>query len=140
MIATVGRFLDPWEAYVIRARLESEGIPATMAYAHHAVANWPFSLALGGTAVQVPSSHLSHALSILDDYRSGSLEKDLLDELGLDPEHCSVCGSLEYSRTMHAKERALALVLGVFTSFMFPTSLSKLVCANCGNQWTANGG
>lgn len=74
MLVTLARFLDPWEAYVVRALLEAEGLPATVAHAHHAIANWPMSLALGGTAVQVPAPLLvsARAGDRLSDRRAGA--------------------------------------------------------------------
>ncbi|WP_147300667.1 DUF2007 domain-containing protein [Lysobacter silvisoli] len=33
MLLTVGRYFDPWEAHILRARLEAEGIPASVARA-----------------------------------------------------------------------------------------------------------
>ena len=140
MLVTVGRFLDPWEAHVIRARLEADGIPGTLAFSHHSIANWPFSLALGGTAIQVPAHYLQQAQELIAAYRAGLLEQDLLVEAGLKPEHCIRCGSNSFERTIPAKERILALVLGLFTSALFPTRLSRLICNNCGHRWTANEG
>jgi hypothetical protein len=140
MITTVARFLDPWEAHVVRARLESEGIPATLAFANHSIANWPFSLALGGTAVQVPENYLTQSRSILHEYRSGALENDLLEETGIPPEHCGNCGSLHFKRTIPGGERALSLALGLLTSAMFPTSLTRLICQSCGHRWIAGEG
>ena len=140
MIATIGRFLDPWEAHIVRARLETDGIPASLAFSHHSIANWPFSLALGGTAVQVPAAFYEQALDVLAAYRTGQFERDLLVEAGIEPEHCPRCSSTDFRRTIHARQRVLALVLGLFTSALFPTSLSRLICKSCGHRWTANEG
>ena len=41
MLVTLARYFDPWEAHVLRARLESEGIPATVTGDQHIIANWP---------------------------------------------------------------------------------------------------
>jgi hypothetical protein len=140
MIATIGRFLDPWEAHVIRARLEAEGIPANLAFDNHSIANWPFSLALGGTAVQVPVAFYEQALEVVHAYRSGLLEQDLLTETGIESEHCAKCGSTDFRRTIPTKQRTLALFLGLFTSALFPTSLSQLICNKCGFRWRADEG
>jgi hypothetical protein len=56
MLLTVAKFLDPWEAYVVQTRLAVDGIPATVAFANHAIVNWPISLALGGVPVQAPQT------------------------------------------------------------------------------------
>ena len=125
---------------MVCARLQAEGIPATLASSNHSIANWPASLALGGTAIQVPSDYLAQAKDILEEYRSGALESDLLAETGIMREHCAKCGSTEFKRTIPTGERVLALTLGLFTSAMFPTSLSKLSCQVCGNSWSVGEG
>src|SRR5690606_41391777 len=80
MLQTVERFLDPWEAHIVCARLNADGIPATVAFANHAIIDWPAVLALGGTAVQVPEEHLAHARRIAAEDRAGELEADLPEE------------------------------------------------------------
>ena len=134
MIATVARFLDPWEAHIVRARLEAEGVPATVAFANHSIANWPMSFALGGTAVQVPMQYLEQSRNIIADYQSGRLETELHEAVGSKTEHCPSCGSLEFKRSIPWRERFLALALGLFSS-AFPTSQSRLICRACGHHW-----
>lgn len=136
MLATVTKFLDPWEAYVFRARLEGDGIPATVAFANHAVANWPMSLALGGTAVQVPVGFLAQSRNILADYHAGTLESELNDALGTPEEHCSRCGSTDFAHTMPWRERLYAIVV-ILVFAPFPTYRSRRVCRSCGHQWDA---
>ena len=140
MITVVARFIDPWEAHVVCARLQAEGIPATLAFSNHSIANWPMSLALGGTAIHVPADYLGQATSVIEEYRTGALESDLLSETGIAPEHCAKCGSTQFERTIPTGQRVRALVLGLLTSAMFPTSLSKLTCQVCKNTWSVGEG
>jgi len=134
MLATVAKFLDPWEAYVVRARLESEGIPATVAYANHAIMNWPQSLALGGTAVQVPTPFIGRAREILSEYRSGALEDELVEAVGIQREHCPQCGSTNFKRTMQLHKRLWAILI-VLVVAAFPAKRSTFICRECGYRW-----
>lgn len=134
MLVTLTRFVDPWEAHVVRARLEADGIPATIAHAGHAIVNWPMSLALGGTAVQVPAVSLTPARELLDDYASGALEEALDASLGMAREHCPGCGSSDFERTMPLRERLVALVIVVLFA-PFPARRSLRICSACGHRW-----
>lgn len=134
MLSNLARFLDPWEAYVLRARLEADGIPATVAFANHAIANWPMSLALGGTLVQVPTSFLEQSRAILAQYEAGALEEELDETVGSTREHCPRCGSTDFMRTMLLRKRMFALVICVVFA-PFPSSRSRFVCQSCGCEW-----
>ncbi|GAB3032808.1 hypothetical protein GCM10027285_14500 [Oleiagrimonas citrea] len=134
MLVTLARFLDPWEAYVVRARLEAEGIPATVAYAHHAIVNWPMSLALGGTAVQVPACFLTLSRTLLTEYRTGVLEEQLNQDIGACSEHCPHCGATDFKRTMTLHQRIGALFIVLFVA-AYPTRRSRFICRKCGGRW-----
>lgn len=62
---TVANYIEPSEAHVVRALLESAGLPATVADEHHVTANYPISTALGGVRVQVPKEHFEVAVFLL---------------------------------------------------------------------------
>jgi len=134
MLVTLARFLDPWEAYVVRARLDADGIPATVAFANHVIANWPISLALGGTSVQVPASFLGQSRQILSDYSAGALESVLNEQLGLQSERCLRCTSMNFQRTMPLRERLSAIAIILFLA-VFPTRCNRFICKDCGYQW-----
>lgn len=138
MLVTVATFLDPWEAQVVRARLEADGIPATVAYTGHAVLNWPLTLALGGTPVQVPDRFVAQSRKILADYQSGVLQAELNEATGADDEHCPHCGSIEIERTMLLRKRLFALFVMLVLA-PFPTRRSRCVCKRCGCQWEWGG-
>lgn len=135
MLATLARFVDPWEAHVVRARLDAEGIPATVAFANHAIANWPMSLALGGTAVQVPVAFLQRARALLDAYARGALEQELHAATGTRAEHCPRCGSTDFMQTMPWHTRLYILVIVVVFA-PFPARRTRRVCRECGFRWT----
>jgi len=134
MLATVAKFLDPWEAHVIRARLEADGVPATVAFANHAIVNWPMSLALGGTAVQVPAAFLAKSREVIANYQAGVLESELNESIGSQAEHCPNCGSTNFKRTMPWRERVCAMVIVVLVA-AFPTKRRLLICNDCGYRW-----
>jgi hypothetical protein len=118
----------------VEARLEADGIPATVAFVNHAIANWPMSLALGGTAVQVHASFLEQARKILAAYQAGALEDELNDAIGSKREHCPRCGSSNFKRTLPWPKR-LYLTLVVLFIAVFPMKYSLLICRVCGFQW-----
>ena len=134
MLVTVAKFLDPWEAYVVQARLAADGIPATVAFANHAIVNWPMSLALGGTPVQVPPNFVAQASEILSNYQVGALEDELNEAIGSRREHCPRCGSVNFKRTMRLLRRIYAILIVLFVA-AFPTKRSTFNCNNCGHQW-----
>ena len=55
MPVTIERFLDPWEAHVVKARLVAEGIDASVSNDQLAT-DWPIAFAVGGAALRVPES------------------------------------------------------------------------------------
>lgn len=134
MLATLAKFLDPWEAYVVRARLEADGIPASVAFVNHAIANWPMSLALGGTIVQVPASFLAQSQKILADYQAGTLEDELNEAIGSQKEHCPRCGSSNFKRSMLGCKRLYATLIVLFVA-AFPIKYSLLICRECRYRW-----
>ena len=78
MSVTIERFLDPWEAHVVKARLSAEGIDATLS--NDQLANeWPIAFAVGGAALLVAEEDASRARAILAAYRRGDYAHDLDD-------------------------------------------------------------
>lgn len=76
MPVILDRFLDPLEAHVVKARLDAEGIDATVSDDQLSMA-WPVAFVVGGTAVRVAEADLARARAILDAYRRGDYERDL---------------------------------------------------------------
>lgn len=134
MLQTVARFLDPWEAHIVCARLNAEDIPATVAFANHAIIDWPAALALGGTAVQVPADYAEQADRLVADYRAGRLEADVVEDVPVEGGRCPRCGSFDVHRTVPVRQRWMAALLGLFAA-TFPTRESGMACDSCGCRW-----
>ena len=74
---TVETYINPWDAQISRALLESEGIPATLGSEHHISIYWPMALVLGGVRVVVPVCMLTPALAVLEERDQGVLQTAL---------------------------------------------------------------
>ncbi|WP_111495422.1 MULTISPECIES: DUF2007 domain-containing protein [Marinobacter] len=72
---TVARYSLPFEAHVARARLDSEGVDATVADEHTIGMQWLYSDAMGGVRLQVRAEDEFRARAILAEDRS-----DVVDE------------------------------------------------------------
>ena len=139
MLKTVGRYFDPWEAYILQGRLEAEGIPASVANAQHILANWPLSVALGGAVLQVAGADLQRAEAIIAEYYAGVFENGLLAENPDAADTCPACGSADISGSVPHRQRALTVATFLLASAPFPTRASRMECATCGNHWRYGG-
>ncbi len=85
-LVTVARVTEVWEAHIVRARLQAEGLLATIADEHLMSMDWLYSNAIGGVRVQVPASEQSHALSIIAAVARGdyALSEDSINESSAD--------------------------------------------------------
>lgn len=135
MLTTVGRYFDPWEAHILRARLEAEGIPASVAGDQHIIANWPLSVALGGAALQVPEAYLGQARDIVAAYHAGTFQEDLLAEHPEAADRCPACGATDVAGSVPLGQRVLTIATFLLASAPFPTSASRLHCQACGHHW-----
>ena len=131
MLVTVARFLDPWEAHIVCGRLQADGILATVAFANHAIVNWPMAYALGGTAVQVPDDYLEQSRELLAAYHSGELGLDPSEERSVLEGRCPVCGSRDLQPVIPWHQRVLVVLLATFVA-TFPTNSQQWKCNACG--------
>jgi hypothetical protein len=78
-LVTIARVTEVWEAHIIRARLQAEGLLATLADEHLVSMDWLYSNAIGGVRVQVPEREVPRALAVLAAVSRGeyALEEDL---------------------------------------------------------------
>jgi hypothetical protein len=136
MLTTIGRYLNPWEAHVLRGRLEAEGIPAFVTNDGHAMAAFPLSYALGGAALQVPTSRVDEARAVLGDYESGALEEDLRAETGAEAPKCERCDSGDVRELVSASQKVMVFAMWLFNSTTFPTHASGMRCNACGHTWS----
>lgn len=139
MLTTVGRYFDPWEAYILRARLIAEGVPASVSGDQLITANWPMSVALGGAALQVPVEFLDQAKDIVAAYHSGALQQELVQEDPSAADTCPTCGSTALTASVPLGQRALNVVMYLVASAPFSTSASLLSCRSCGHHWHYGG-
>ena len=138
MLVTIEHFFDPWEAHILRARLEADGIPAIVASDQHIMACWPLSLALGGAALQVQEEHAHKASEIISAYRSGALKEDLIAEHPEAADACPACGSQELESSVPLSQSALNLATFMLASAPFPTNASQKKCKACGHEWRSD--
>ena len=139
MLKTVGRYFDPWEAYILRARLVAEGIPASVAGDQLITTNWPMSVALGGVALQVPEEYLEQAMELIAAYHAGTLEQELIAEHPSAVDSCPSCSSEEIVGSVPLGQRALAVATYLLASAPFSTSASQMSCNSCGHHWRDGG-
>ena len=78
MPVTIERFLDPWEAHVVKARLVAEGIDASVSNDQLAT-DWPIAFAVGGASLRVPDADVARAREVLAAYRRGDFARELDD-------------------------------------------------------------
>jgi hypothetical protein len=71
MFATVASFYEVLEAYMLRARLEAEGLFAVVHYDQHVGNNWLQAIALGGARVRVLEGEVSAAREIIAAVNAG---------------------------------------------------------------------
>ncbi|WP_057657692.1 hypothetical protein [Pseudoxanthomonas dokdonensis] len=135
MLIIIGRYIDPWEAYILRGLLLAEGIPASVAGDQHVVANWPMSMALGGVALQVPLAFREQAAALIDDYHAGVLEQAFLADDPSRADTCPACGSLQIAAAVPLTQKLLAVATCLVASAPFPARASRMSCRACGNHW-----
>jgi len=75
-LRTLARFFVPMDAHMLKACLESKGVPASVADAHMVQANEFLTTAVGGVRVLVPESHFDQAVQIRNAYESGEYQLD----------------------------------------------------------------
>jgi hypothetical protein len=135
MLLTAATFYDPFEAEIVRARLEAEGIPASTAHYHHVAAYWPLSVALGGVKVQVPAACLADAKDLLDAYQSGALLRSLESAANLVAEVCPICGATRIRNVAPLSGRFALVACFLTIGLIFPLHASRRTCDACGASW-----
>ena len=127
-LVTVGSFTDPMQAHIAGGRLESEGIPVTIADEYFIWANWMLSNALGGVKVQVPANYEEQARKILSDIEQGEyvLEED-------NPQRCPRCHSQELEPLRTSWRMAF---LGMLVYMPVPFRRDRIRCRSCGHIWS----
>lgn len=136
------------DAFIIKGRLEAEGIPAFIQDSHYITADWTLSNAVGGVKINVPDECKATALAILqatenDDYQISKLEADLTPEqaeiyLPEEPLHCPTCNADKISRLEWPRRLALVFLFLLSTPIVF--TQQYYVCDSCGKVFAPNRG
>ena len=135
LLVTIASFREPWEAHMLRGRLEAEGILATVAHEHHVRQNWSWSTALGGVKVQVPQSAGDAAREIEKLCREGGLEAEPKPMApGIDELRCQICGSNQFSKRRPVMEIAVTVVLSLSMGIVIPPWTWIHYCKGCGER------
>lgn len=129
---TVAQFTTGPEAHILRARLESEEIPAIVADEHLVTANWFLSNAIGGVRVRVPQFFAEQASTILKEIENGNYA--ITDkELGNDIKNCPKCGSQNI--TDYKRSWKIAFLFFYFLHVPTPYKRNQYKCNDCHNIW-----
>ena len=137
MLTTIMSFRDPWEAHMFRLRLEAEGILAMVSHEHHVWMNWPYSTALGGVKVQVPTITSEAARAVWSRCMAGDYSAELDREFGgLDVLRCPMCGSTHFRRRPPLNKIVLLLASFFWCGVIFPLRRSAYRCVECGANWS----
>jgi hypothetical protein len=130
---TVAAYSTPWEAQLVRARLEAAGIEASLADEHTIRLAWMFSYAMGGVKLQVRPEDLAAAEEALA--RAEPLPEIYLVEEGerIAVHRCPACRSPElvYRRWSLGAFVGSWLLLG----FPLPVLRRRWSCRACGTAW-----
>lgn len=132
MLITIGRYLNPIEAHIVKGRLEAEGVPAYVQHEHHIWAKWTISLALGYVKVQVRPKDVEASSAVIEKLQAG--EYALADEEVVDVSCCPRCGCTKKERVNWSWKLALWAIM--FLSVVLPYSIYRVACLECGHRWT----
>jgi hypothetical protein len=136
VFTTVATFREPWEAHLLRGRLEAEGIPAIVIHEHYISVDWTLSFALGRVKVQVPESQLDYARDIDGLCRDGVYRDFMNKEFGdIDAPRCPYCACSSYERRRPYPRAALAITASVLTGYILPPKGWIYGCKACGARY-----
>ncbi len=124
-------FREASAAYIARAMLEAEGIPAHIADEHTVGAFWLYSQAVGGVKLQVAEVDFERAHRLLAEDRSSLVPEPPAPAPG-DVYECPACRSGE---VRHPRAHRWSAVLSWVLSFPLVFWSRSLRCATCGHRW-----
>ena len=129
-LVTIATFSHPTEAYVLKSRLEAEGIWSFVADEYTVTMYWLYSNAVGGVKLQVKGQDVEKAREIL-----GLEQTSFEDELVAEDEEprCPNCNSSNVHYERYAKRGLFASWL--ILSFPIPFLKRTWKCGDCGHEW-----
>ncbi len=134
-LVVLTRFNEPWPAEILRARLEVDGIDASLADQNLVSSNWFLSTAVGGVRVMVPADQRARAQSIMAAIQHGDYALTGADDASaVDAKICCPrCGSERVSSNEQRKRRAWWTLF--LLSIPLPFSRNDKRCDDCGFEW-----
>ncbi|HRC88145.1 MAG TPA: DUF2007 domain-containing protein [Thermoanaerobaculia bacterium] len=130
----VATFNFPWEAEVVRARLEAEGLSPVLADDHLIALDWFVAQAVGGVKLLVHQSEAEQARALL-------AETAELPEIGLatddDPAQEPRCPRCQSTNLSYARWSRAGFV-GTLLAFGFPLPIPhpRYRCGRCKAEWS----
>ncbi|MCP4366910.1 MAG: tetratricopeptide repeat protein [Deltaproteobacteria bacterium] len=133
-LVTIASYSYPTEAYIVKGRLESEGIWSYVADAETVTVNWLYSNAIGGVKLRVREADRKKAQEILA-HEAEAIEWD--DEEYEDEEYeeevCPICKSQNTDYEKYAMK--LVFLSWLILSVPLPFLKRKWKCQDCGHTW-----
>jgi len=135
-LKTIKSFSDTFDANIVKARLESEGIECYLE--HESVVNiaWMSSDAIGGLKLKVNENDYERAMNIIN----SGIDFNEADEFVQDEDvethngkRCPVCNSQAIIETVYPK--VLSFFFSLFGFVSEKSYIKKDNCSNCGNKW-----
>jgi len=128
---TIARFDFPYEAHLLIARLNAEGIPAFIRDEHMVRMNLFYSFAIGRIKVEVPISCNEEALKILATDHSHELDDLNKNEEDIPKTSCPECGSNQSESIVKGMIPTVLSWLLIGVPMLFRRYRTK--CLACGN-------
>jgi len=131
-LVNVASYRDLQDAYLVKGKLESEGIQVFLRNEHTIGIYWLYSNALGGIKLDVPESQVQQAQNIIEEDRTEEITNLIFDDK-IDPNgKCPICNSTNtqfYDRTR--KFAAISCLIGL------PLLLfgRRYKCLDCKHVW-----
>ncbi len=133
-IVTIATYSHPPEAYIVKGRLESEGIWSYVADAETVTMNWLYSNAIGGVKLQVREADAEKVQEILNtepeaiEWDEEEFEDEEYEEIV-----CPICQSknTDYERYV----TKLVFLSWLLLSVPLPFMKRKWKCQDCGHTW-----
>jgi hypothetical protein len=136
VLTTVASFAEPWNAHILRGRLEAEGIFALVVHEHHVGMIWPWALALSGVKVQVLDDEWEAARDVARRGLAGEYQRELASRLGpLKDTYCPNCLSTDFNSCRSIPRLFLQAFLYWYFEVIIPLSARVHRCRQCGTKW-----
>ena len=136
-LVTIKTFTFPHEAYIVRGKLESEGIYTFLKDEMTVQVHNFYSNAVGGVKLQVPEEEVDRALSIIGERREEPQQVVVISKKDMKTVGaCPFCQSENIDRKR--KANWLTWLPFLIVGFIFPYYKHTHVCFDCGKEWVVS--